>query len=346
MVHQYEEDMISRMLHGWSGHPAPPEHLGRLPRLAADAADEAARSDEAYEAAESLIALDRVVDDVTSKHGRDGSRVLWGIFGSVEAVASSHIEGEGTSLRLDDMRDAIREMQFPSGPNRRVRTGVDIDGERWIAGEKRSVLQCAGATKRLITVGASLLEICWAHEFLAYGQADAKPGMIRREGDDVVIADPLGRVVFAPPLGSDEIPVMLRELVAWAADQCNATKGPDRSERYARISAVSGIAHLRFETIHPFYDGNGRIGRSFAESIIASGRPHFDSVLPVGIAAAFSERRQRGTYYVALDQGREDQTDFALWWCEQVQEAVSVALDRIVPDEIDSAVAALSEQGR
>ena len=344
MTCQYEEDLMRWMLCGRSDVTMPPEHLAPMPRLAADAAVEAAASSEAYEAAEMLVALDKAVDAVTSKHGHDGSSVLWGILGSIEATASSHIENEGTSLRLDDMRDAVRGMRFPSNPSERVRTDVDIDSEGWIAGEKRSVLQCAGATTRLLTTGASFLEVCWAHEILTCGQAHAKPGIIRGEGDTVVIRDSLGRVAFAPPLGGEDIRVMLEELISWTADRCNVTKGMAPMERYALISAISGIAHLRFESIHPFCDGNGRIGRSFAESVIASARPYFDHVLPVGIAAAFSVPMQRSAYYAALDRGRDDQTDFAVWWCEQVQEAATLALDRIVADEIDAAVAALREQ--
>ena len=346
MTHQYEQDLIRDMLYGRSGYTAPPRHLGRLPRLAANAADEAARSDEAQEAAELLMALDRSVDAVTSKHGSDGSSVLWGILGSLEAVASSHIENEGTSLRLDDMRDAIRGMRLPSSSDRWAYTDVDIETEQWIAGEKRSVLQCAGATKRLLAVGVSFLEVCWAHGILTCGHPGAKPGMIRSEGDDVSIMDRLGRVAFAPPLGGDDIPVMLRELVSWTADRCNTTKELEPLKRYAFISAASGIAHLRFETIHPFCDGNGRIGRSFAESIVAAARPHFNHVLPVGIAAAFSEPMQRSAYYAALGRGRDDETEFAAWWCEQVQEAATLALDRIEPDEIGATVSALREQNR
>ena len=342
MLGQREQDLIRDALYGRLGHAPSPRHVGRLPQLAAAAAAKASRSDAALEAGEMLLALDGATDDVTAKYGRDGSRVLWGILGSVEATASSHIEGEGTSLRLDDMREAVRAMEFPSGPDRRVRTDVDIGAEPWVASERRSVLQCAGATRRLLTTGASFLEVCRAHEILMCGQPAARPGVPRGEGHNVVIQDRLGRVVFAPPPGGDDIPAMLEELIAWTADRCNAAKGKEPLERYRFISAVSGVAHLRFESVHPFNDGNGRIGRSLAESIVATARPHFDRILPVGIAAAFSEPMQRSAYYAALS--RDDETDFAVWWCEQMVGAVRIALGEIEHAEIDAEVATLRER--
>ena len=33
----------------------------------------------------------------------------------------------------------------------------------------------------------------------------------------------------------------------------------------------AGVAHLYFESIHPFEDGNGRIGRAIAEKALGQG---------------------------------------------------------------------------
>ena len=103
----------------------------------------------------------------------------------------------------------------------------------------------------------------------------------------------------------------------------------------ARPAADDGIvraalAHLWFETIHPFEDGNGRIGRAIidralAQDLGASGR-------------LFSISRQlesnRKAYYAALNQaqkGELDVTPWVLWFVQQFGEAcerTSAIIDR------------------
>jgi len=71
----------------------------------------------------------------------------------------------------------------------------------------------------------------------------------------------------------------------------------------------AGIAHLYFESIHPFEDGNGRIGRAISEKALAqaAGQPTLTS-----LAATILIRRK--VYYAALEEANKG-TDLTLWLC-------------------------------
>ena len=58
----------------------------------------------------------------------------------------------------------------------------------------------------------------------------------------------------------------------------------------------AGIAHLYFESIHPFEDGNGRIGRAIAEKALAQGAGHSTIT-----ALAETILLRRKSYYAALE---------------------------------------------
>jgi Fic family protein len=72
----------------------------------------------------------------------------------------------------------------------------------------------------------------------------------------------------APP--SAKVPGEMAEFVRWFNRP--APQGRDALPALTR----AGIAHVYFESIHPFEDGNGRIGRAIAEKALAqsAGYPH------------------------------------------------------------------------
>ncbi len=76
-------------------------------------------------------------------------------------------------------------------------------------------------------------------------------------GIEVVIRDGLGNVVHrgAP---SNQIISLLNELVIWYNNH---------KEKYHPI-LLTAVVHNQFENIHPFQDGNGRIGRLLLNNIL------------------------------------------------------------------------------
>lgn len=94
----------------------------------------------------------------------------------------------------------------------------------------------------------------------------------------------------APP--SARIPEEMNTFITWFNDTApNATNALPALER-------AGVAHIFFESIHPFEDGNGRIGRAISEKALSQslGRPTL-------IALAQIIEREKRRYYDALKGG-------------------------------------------
>jgi Fic family protein len=122
----------------------------------------------------------------------------------------------------------------------------------------------------------------------------------------------------APP--SAQVPEEMDQYLAWF----NRT-GPGAETPLPALSRA-GLSHLYFESIHPFEDGNGRLGRALAEKSLAQniGQPSL-------IALAFVIERHRKTYYDQLEQHQKtlDVTPWLLWFGEAVLTAQQVTLDRV-----------------
>jgi Fic family protein len=66
---------------------------------------------------------------------------------------------------------------------------------------------------------------------------------------------------------------------------------------FESILGRAAIAHVYFESIHPFEDGNGRIGRVLVEKILSQGIRR-----PVLIAISKSLEKQKKNYYAELEK--------------------------------------------
>jgi Fic family protein len=103
----------------------------------------------------------------------------------------------------------------------------------------------------------------------------------------------------APP--SSRLPDEMMQFVMWFNDTAPGGKTP--------LSPLTraGIAHLYFVCIHPFEDGNGRIGRALAEKSLAQnlGQPSL-------IALAYTIERKRNEYYASLERNNKE-TEITSW---------------------------------
>jgi Fic family protein len=88
----------------------------------------------------------------------------------------------------------------------------------------------------------------------------------------------------------------------------------------------AGIAHIYFESIHPFEDGNGRIGRAISEKSIAQSFGQ-----PVFVALAATILAHQKSYYDALEQANKgiEITEWLAWFAGIAEEAQRRAIAQV-----------------
>jgi Fic family protein len=122
----------------------------------------------------------------------------------------------------------------------------------------------------------------------------------------------------APP--SSRMPEEMDAFVKWFNDTA-----PDGKRPLPALTRA-GAAHLYFVSIHPFEDGNGRIGRALSEKSLAQnlGQPSL-------IALAYTIERARKAYYAALESSNKDTeiTGWLIYFAETILEAQRNTIKRV-----------------
>lgn len=284
--------------------------------LSEESAAEAAQGIMCRQAAATLCEFEAALADASTL-GATHDR----LFGR-EATASSHIEEEGRDVSPRIIAGLLGSIRSGAGTlsvfaaDYGFRSGVS------------SILCCAAATEHLADARLGTASLLRAHKTLMRYRSDRHPGKFRTSGRNAYIGSP-SHVVYVPPLGGPAIGQMMGDLMRWVGGRLrNLREIAKPQDKWAYAVAVSGVAHMRFEAIHPFSDGNGRIGRSFAEAILMASLPKYMRA-PVGVGSSFSHPAPRNGYYSALGQYRDMGALFAGWWAEQVETAASTALPLI-----------------
>lgn len=203
----------------------------------------------------------------------------WFLYGFVrkEAVVSSQIEGTQATLqevleyevteqgdRVDDVREVCNYVDALNFARREI-----------------------GRPKGL-PLGIRLL--CGAHKRLMRGVRGAEklPGEIRRSQNWIGGSRP-GNAKFVPPPPNDLLDV-LATFEKWI-----------HSGDPLPPLIKAGLAHVQFETIHPFLDGNGRLGRL----LIALLLEHWGLINQPILYLSLALKRRQSAYYEHLTAVRE-----------------------------------------
>jgi Fic family protein len=161
------------------------------------------------------------------------------------------------------------------------------------------------------------------HSTLTAGRRDLKNiGAYRTDDEPMqIISGPIGNPTIhfeAPP--SAAVEKEMKGFVSWFNDTAPAGNTP--------LPALTraGIAHLYFVTIHPFEDGNGRIGRALAEKALSQALGQ-----PTLIALSQTIQKNRNSYYDALHRSSRanEITAWLVYFADVVLQAQDTA-QRIV----------------
>jgi Fic family protein len=209
-----------------------------------------------------------------------------------EAVASSRIEG----IALD------------VSPRNLARALVD---PRAAKGSARDVAANVAAMEEAIDIGArgtalALDDLLALHTTLMQRSLPAHAGRIRIEQNWIGGRLPNPRdAAFVPP-PPESVPALIDDLLAFV----------NRDDLPAVAQAA--IAHAQFETIHPFVDGNGRVGRCLIHVVLRRRRVALRFVPPISIVLAAHPR----AYVAGLTGFREGHVEA---WVASFAEACASA---------------------
>jgi len=201
-----------------------------------------------------------------------------------EAVLSSQIEGTQSSL------SDLLLFELDEAP------GVPLDDvtevSNYVAALEHGLLRVRGGfplSSRLLRETHAVL--------LSRGRGSGKqPGEFRTSQNWIGGSRPGNAVLVPPPHTS----------VADAMSDLERFLHAD--DDGLPLLARAGIAHVQFETIHPFLDGNGRVGRLLITLLLCSAGALREPLLYLSLFL----KKHRGTYYELLDGVRRD-GDWEAW---------------------------------
>ena len=193
--------------------------------------------------------------------------MLWCLNRS-EGIASSDVEGVSTTLRSLSLLESLRAERDPQRQQR----------DRQALGAVRLTAHAVGVGRRT-DAPVGVADLCEMHRRLFEGSdVGFEPGCVR-SGDIWVGpagATPPEALYVAPP--ATHVGPLCEDLMQYVSAH---------DLRHPLVKAA--VAHLQFETIHPFPDGNGRVGRALIHCVLQRGRP---SSVTVPLSAAIAEHKQ------------------------------------------------------
>lgn len=190
------------------------------------------------------------------------SEEQWQVFSELFTYNTNAIEG--SELESEEVKDILEKDKWPKKSKEDIAEAYGVDE----------------AIKLIRKTNDNLsLELIKRLHKIVFKNSKEFAGKFRIKGEEVVVRDRLGNIAH---IGSPQSRVvyLLKELIKWYSQN---------KEKYPAL-ILAAVVHNQFENIHPFRDGNGRIGRLLLNTIlIKNGLP------PINI-----DFKNRAEYYLSL----------------------------------------------
>ena len=303
------------------------------PRLAWDAAALAPALEQARLEQGRLLGL---LGAIGLEQANAVQRELW----VQEALATAAIEGE--QLNIESLRSSVaHRLSLADAP------GADRHAEGLV-----QVMQDALANH---SAALDVDRLCrWQSALFPGGTSGIQRiavGRLRDHPDAMqIVSGALGHEVVhyeAPP--SAQVATELAQFLAWF--ESTRPAGAVAAKEPINGIARAALVHLWFESIHPFEDGNGRLGRALADMALAQDMHAHDAEASPALVRVYGLAHQmlktRSAYYDALNHAQRlrgvapeaesiDATPWVQWFVQAFTRAC-IASQTVVRDATDKA---------
>ena len=201
-----------------------------------------------------------------------------------EAVLSSQIEGTQSSL------SDLLLFEIDEAP------GVPFDDVSEVSNYVRALEHGVRRVREGLPISGRLFREIHA-ELLAKGRGSEKRPGEYRTSQNWIGGERPGTATFVPP-PPDRVADCMGELEKFLHNQ------PERTSTLQKAA----LAHVQFETIHPFLDGNGRLGRLLTTLLLVSEGVLREPLLYLSLYL----KTHRDTYYELLQRVRRE-GDWEAW---------------------------------
>jgi len=168
------------------------------------------------------------------------SKKDWELFSEIFTYNTNAIEGNKVNFK--EVKYILGENKWPNKSKEDIAETYGVD----------EALNFIKETKEHISI-----ELIKKIHKIVFKNSKSFGGKLRKKGENVVVMDNNGNVVHegAP---QERINHLLKDLIKWY----NKNK-----KKYPAL-ILGAVVHNQFENIHPFRDGNGRVGRILLNNIL------------------------------------------------------------------------------